>query len=1069
MLYAEKYGLNVQNSASDNEGEQDDDEEEEDSEDDRPLSMQISQQPASNRYSMQYRSPLISSKTVPVMTRGSLARPVSVRNIAELTYSSRRPAKFVKPATQQARNTAPIPADMHDVQRLYDHYNRKVYLEGYLFKKNDLAVDGKICGDRIWTRWYVELCGPVLTLWDASDDDETGELQQQQTEGMEQNQKDILPQYINITDSYVELLGNLTTEQPMRQHVFTLNTAGSNRYLLQATDEQNLVQWVSAIRLSCFECACIHSIYTRRFVSRTIFSELCIKQYPRVEGWVQARFPGSTEWQKYWTVVTDRRREKKLFGKKSVPARGQLMFYESKKAKHPVMTIVNVLFAYTIYPESPHLIDMATLMKVEGNMYRTKPNGEQELFKAAASTLIMTSNAKELVQWLVGTFDAFKLYGRPSKLLDDPASSSALNFGESKYGSDRPQLFLELDEVSHINFQESLLDNKVAFGGILENKLRAMGPQAPPPHGGMNNRTNSMPLLSGYATRDIHRRTYSTTQLQQYAPTPQVQPTASRSSTYLSSLASGAVQPARNSVLANRQSQQMSRKPIYASDESDEDEDSSEEDDDDDESSDDSIFNKNRKMMEPTSATTTATSTTTNTAPSAETSNSNKEQVPSPVGTTMPKTISSTPSTPLHPTSLSQLPPPPPPALNHPQPLTTTAEVRKGSIMTLPEISESNDFASSILGNITENEKHPEIPSRSRKTPANTHNENNKDSATSTPTIADSASNASRSSDEKVLKQRPTAEISSPRSAQAQASAPVTASAASSSRPPSSMGWKRRSQLGMTLQSSSSGSGSSNASRSSVLSVSQSESGSSVGKKRVVPHQQHQQRQSIIMMQQQQQQNYPAAAADERRRAMHSGQMEYMMSGYGSAGSSVYEHPQSETEDFVDGVPMPLVGENFITHNSLLDMYRPGQLPARVQEGYARSTGQPFVNLPTKQQQPRAGLVGMISQLEGERKERENIKGRLLEMEKERALDRERERFMADQAYHHHRQQYEQQQQQPSASSPQVCIAAAWFWYLPPNSLLVDDDGQSQPVSNDGNEHAIYGSAHEHDGTRDGP
>lgn len=222
-------------------------------------------------------------------------------------------------------------------------------------------------------------------------------------------------------------------------------------------------------------------------------------------------------------------------------------------------------------------------------------------------------------------------------------------------------------------------------------------------------------------------------------------------------------------------------------------------------------------------------------------------------------------------------------------------------------------------------------------------------------------------------------------------------------------------------------------------------------------------------MQQQQQQNYPAAAADERRRAMHSGQMEYMMSGYGSAGSSVYEHPQSETEDFVDGVPMPLVGENFITHNSLLDMYRPGQLPARVQEGYARSTGQPFVNLPTKQQQPRAGLVGMISQLEGERKERENIKGRLLEMEKERALDRERERFMADQAYHHHRQQYEQQQQQPSASSPQVCIAAAWFWYLPPNSLLVDDDGQSQPVSNDGNEHAIYGSAHEHDGTRDGP
>ncbi|KAI8140256.1 hypothetical protein BJV82DRAFT_623331 [Fennellomyces sp. T-0311] len=967
--FAQKYGLNSQQNRSSLHPMQGrqltddfDESDEEDSEDDRPL--QPLPEPTQK---LEYPTPAMQQRA------GGMARPISVCNIAEAS-SPARPSRFVKPATQAVRHVE-VPSDMQSVQRLSENFNNKVYMEGYLAKMNDLAVDGRTCTDRRWAEHYVELCGPVLTLWNTETSSERS-----------------FPEYINVTDSLVDLV-----DQDNRQ--FILNSAGENRYIFQSNDA-NAQTWALAIRLACFECSRIHEIYTRRFVSR--YSESLIKRSPKVEGWLQVRFPGQREWKKYWTVVTDRRTEKRLFGKKSVPTRGQLMFYESKKAKLPVKTIVNVVQAYTIYPESPQLIDLATMMKVEGNIYDNKSDKEQKVTRAAASTLLVAANPRELSQWLVGTFDAFKLYGRPSKLLDEPADSNALNFGEPRYGKNLPRLFLEVVEAQSVNVRgETLLDNKLAFAHILEQKLRQqLSVPAPNTAGVMGSRTNSMPLISGFPTspgapqEEVTRRPQSNTMpppqthrhsaplLQQVAPSHSMQtqqpPNSRRSTSNLSLMA------------ANRQQHQ-----VYASDDSDSDEDASEDDDDDDTESTSSIYEKTIPVSKPITTAATATpATTTPTLAKASPPNSSQKS----------------PSPPQN-------------------------SARRPSAMTLPEISESNDFISSILGDMSLDSKSnqanpgPPPPPPAHITPI---------ASASTPVLQLSSQqlrdnpkyqNNSSSSDSSVASSGKNIAVSPP-------SQPV-----SKQRPASAMAWRRSSSnLLMRPQSSSSGSGSS---VSMAPSVSES---SSMGHQ---PHQQHRaavqpqarappennNRRSMVYMNDNGgrrsssaillQQHWEAPEEEHDHYAMHHHPPPQHHQGY-PQHDPYYQQQQGhyyadghETDD--DAPIIPQLGTNFVTQNSLLDMYQSDQLPARIQEENARMAGQPLVNLPNKPPQPRAGLVGMISQLEHDKRERDSVKGRLLEMEKERALEQERERFHLDQQQQQQRHSHMMQQQSsPSPVASQV-------------------------------------------------
>ncbi|KAF7721963.1 hypothetical protein EC973_003901 [Apophysomyces ossiformis] len=70
-----------------------------------------------------------------------------------------------------------------------------------------------------------------------------------------------------------------------------------------------------------------------------------------------------------------------------------------------------------------------------------------------------------------------------------------------------------------------------------------------------------------------------------------------------------------------------------------------------------------------------------------------------------------------------------------------------------------------------------------------------------------------------------------------------------------------------------------------------------------------------------------------------------------------------------EGPMIPPLGDHFAPQNSLLDTYLGEQLSAKEQIEYARATGQPLIQVPDKPRAPQAGLIGMISQREKDRKE----------------------------------------------------------------------------------------------------
>ncbi|RCI05911.1 hypothetical protein CU098_001867, partial [Rhizopus stolonifer] len=534
-----------------------------------------------------------------------------------------------------------------------------------------------------------------------------------------------------------------------------------NQVLFDLPNPRVLQQWVSAIRLSCFEYTRLQEIFTRHFLSRSAFADMQLKTLSKTEGQVEVQL-GANEWQKYWLVVSDKVEEKKLFGKKTKPSKGQIMLYESKKAKHPVLTITNVVQSYILYPESAKDIDTVTTFKIQAN-------GE------TTTATIRAPSTKEMAQWVIGTFDTFKLYGRPDRLHDDPLNIHSLNFGEPR--GDAPRLFLELHEVSHINLKnQGLVETMSQFSNILLQKLQHQqqivqqhlyARQSQQPMGLIHQIPSGAPMLNGQV------------------PSPP-RPNPQRMSTHSS------------------QSSNMSNKPLG-----------------------------------------------------------------------------------MQPQHAQAFPPP------------SLQQQQQESL--LPNMQEDEGFASNVLGDI-------EKKSVSSKTSLHISQKASTSSTTDLSTKKDvkEEDNLSDSDDdddeEEEAVQKPSAK-------------PVT---------------KRPNPKVARTQISVSGSD-------------DSEEG-------------------------EEEEGYSGY---------------YDENGFPMMGE--------------DGPIIPQLGDRFATQNSLLDTYRADRPSAHDQEGYARATGQPLIQVPNKPPEPRAGLVGMISQLEHEKKQEKSNKTRLAEMEKERILERERERYLLEQ------------------------------------------------------------------------
>lgn len=383
------------------------------------------------------------------------ARPVFVKN----TYAniSSRPSKFIKPAAQHQNIASKSPTDLENVAKLFLRYNHKMYIEGYLTTMVEVTPEGKHFGSTQWKNVFAELSGSTLAVWDAEKSN---------------RQEGILPSYVNITDATMEILDQSIVGKP---NCFAIqNTAGGNRFVFQASTRQDMDKWESGFWLASFEGTKLHEMYTRKLLGRSMYKPFFTKQPSNgIECYLQVRFAGKSEWKRLWTVV-DKKSDKKRWvrNKSSPPLPGQILLYDDKKSRNPVISITNIVRAYAIYPETPQLSEHSTLFKVEGTVTTVSSNSTSDIPDRISHVLFMANNSKEMAQWLMSTFDVFKLYGRPQQTSFNQVQADGIHYSAESLLMIPGKLFLDIQEVQDKGLcDKKRWDQKGVFTDELQRKL----------------------------------------------------------------------------------------------------------------------------------------------------------------------------------------------------------------------------------------------------------------------------------------------------------------------------------------------------------------------------------------------------------------------------------------------------------------------------------------------------------------------------------------------------------------------------------------------------------------------
>lgn len=498
--------------------------------------------------------------------------------------TSPRPPSPTGSTARSIRSTLQTPLtfksqDLRSALSLQESQQKKLYMEGYLLKRDDLGTDGKplhVADEkRRWTECFVQLSGTVLSLWNV-----------QQMERAAKQGTEVPPTYINITDCFVDFIGLLIEDPKLipgsrgrYHHAFAINSAGNNRTIFCFRDpppfppealeqwlapehrqkpehrtvigwlnlgHRHLQAWINAIRLASWEKVRLEEIYTGALIRARLgavgapgsqapdgkkdspampASEMTIKSplvKGKMEGWVKARFMGSTEWKKVWMVLTDHKPDESEFGGKKkfwklgssggdrssimsinsvstaapgVPsndgkdlppppgsngAPGTASFFESKKDKKPFATLIYAAHAFAVYPSRPELVEGSSLFKVEGVFpsstvlsatHRVRSTGWVMLMPELDTAGSKGANA-EMMKWLIAFMDSFKLYGRPDTFVweaRDPVSP----FFAYPIGPFKDRLFLDRELAEFLEIaREDHLTTRASLHGIMAARMR---------------------------------------------------------------------------------------------------------------------------------------------------------------------------------------------------------------------------------------------------------------------------------------------------------------------------------------------------------------------------------------------------------------------------------------------------------------------------------------------------------------------------------------------------------------------------------------------------------------------
>ncbi|KAG0334474.1 hypothetical protein BG004_000394 [Podila humilis] len=404
-------------------------------------------------------------------------------------------------------------SDTESVLKQFDVYFGKVYLRGQLQKKSDLGTDGHKLHGQQWAAYHAELIGPKLRITPMAGAGGLGGVAEE----------------MNMEEATVEM------QDGPNGGTFTVNWMGANRAVFQPVQQlslgspevgQNCQDWVCAIRLSCYECSRLQEIYTSTLLRRPKFRDqvaATIEGSVKAEGLFKVKFWAGDQWQKLWVVVSDQRGEevkKKKQGKilQAGPIRGQIHFYENQKSKKPFISMYNVSQAYAVCPSRSSInaskdnkVDEegSLTIKLEGDVVMQRENLSpsrkgffssptppsmaaqdlQELLPMGRSHFAMfqVPNAVERTKFLLGTSEAFRIYGKPGPLLfDSPTDPAAMNFGCMASSLLQQELLIGLDAVLHLPQKgESLADVKFSYGEVLRKRLVAENPPTPSSYGGM--------------------------------------------------------------------------------------------------------------------------------------------------------------------------------------------------------------------------------------------------------------------------------------------------------------------------------------------------------------------------------------------------------------------------------------------------------------------------------------------------------------------------------------------------------------------------------------------------------
>ncbi|PIA17645.1 hypothetical protein COEREDRAFT_40571, partial [Coemansia reversa NRRL 1564] len=279
------------------------------------------------------------------------------------------------------------------VASCFDVFRQKLYLRGVLGKKNDRAGDGRPYSMRKWTRWYVELRGPVLVFWNLLDTQLSAYLEDITT----------IPNFINITDAACSIVGRLKK----RDSVWTLHSSGANRFYMQAVDDRAMNEWVRALRLACFEAAKLYEYYSSALVNERYLNVLSTSRSASYQ--VQVRFSGTNEWAPCTMELS------------KVPL--QLTFF-SQENHSQLAVMKSPRNFYAIYPDSLESVNTAVIAKLEGDcdvdasLYPKIEESEDDPPVATSRThgsyaLVLFQSPAEMVAALAETADRAKLYRMP--------------------------------------------------------------------------------------------------------------------------------------------------------------------------------------------------------------------------------------------------------------------------------------------------------------------------------------------------------------------------------------------------------------------------------------------------------------------------------------------------------------------------------------------------------------------------------------------------------------------------------------------------------------------------------